>query len=330
MLLLLSVAAGATALPSATLSDWPHQCTPNTPNYTAFNQTRCPASGTCMPNLYSLSGYGCSPFANATICNAFQSCPSTTSCVLAHGSGNYTDLHTVYSCVDRFNQSYGSSKCSCKPGAPLPPSPTLKNVLIVGDSISIGYTPFVAAALADIAQVQHAPWSGDGGAEESAYALQCFTYWMRSPSGLPVPFDLIYYNTGMHNTLQGAPWAVPGQSGDPAAYPGELEALTSELVSKAKAEGTKLIFGVTSPMLCNASIDYIISDTLNPAARLIMEDYGVPTVDLYQAVTSKCGAVPQASCFNTTGCFCPHCSSDGYTFLAETVIAPAIRAALLA
>ena len=47
----------------------------------------------------------------------------------------------------------------CKPGPPLPPSATLKNVLIIGDSVSIGYTsyatPNVPDLLSDVALAQH-------------------------------------------------------------------------------------------------------------------------------------------------------------------------------
>ena len=46
----------------------------------------------------------------------------------------------------------------------------LPNVLIVGDSVSIGYTPLVAKAMEKIALVQHSPFDErDGGAEETAY-----------------------------------------------------------------------------------------------------------------------------------------------------------------
>jgi hypothetical protein len=188
----------------------------------------------------------------------------------------------------------------------------------------------VAAALAGTAQVQHAPWSGDGGAEESGYALQCtLPYWLGSPSGQAVHWDVIYWQNGMHSTgLQGAPWYVPGQSGEPAAYPPELDALAAGLAAYAQAQGTQLIFGLTSPMLCNATIDRSIAGLLNPAAAAIMRSRGVATVDLYAAVTERCGAVPQASCFGLAGCFCPHCNEAGYAYLADAVIVPAIQAAL--
>ena len=37
----------------------------------------------------------------------------------------------------------------------MPMSTTLKNVLIIGDSVSLGYTPSVAALMSDVALVQH-------------------------------------------------------------------------------------------------------------------------------------------------------------------------------
>ena len=62
-----------------------------------------------------------------------------------------------------------------------------KNVVIIGDSLTIGYTPVVAELLADLAFVQHVPWDvSDGGAEETAYGLACLELWLASPSGLAI------------------------------------------------------------------------------------------------------------------------------------------------
>eukprot|EP01050_Picozoa_sp_SAG11_P052074 SAG11_NODE_29968_length_305_cov_1.000000_1_plen_55_part_10 len=49
----------------------------------------------------------------------------------------------------------------------------------MADSVSLGYTPTLTALLAEVALVQHAPWGGDGGAEETAYGAQCLDYWLR-------------------------------------------------------------------------------------------------------------------------------------------------------
>ena len=52
---------------------------------------------------------------------------------------------------------------------------------MVGDSVSIGYTPFVAEVMAATALVQHSPWGGDGGAEETKYGAACIDNLVRPP-----------------------------------------------------------------------------------------------------------------------------------------------------
>lgn len=42
-------------------------------------------------------------------------------------------------------------------------STTKKNAIWIGDSLSLGMIPYVAANLSDIALLQHAPWGSDGG-----------------------------------------------------------------------------------------------------------------------------------------------------------------------
>lgn len=207
-------------------------------------------------------------------------------------------------------------------------SSTLKNVLIIGDSLSIGYTPFVAADLADVALVQHAPWDvSDGGAEEAAYFLQCLDNWLHSPSGMPLQVDLIYFNSGMHNLLAPGSSTVPGQSGTYDEYASELAQGVLQLQAYAKASGTKLLYGLTTPFLCSADTDGIIAHTLNANASAIMAAQGIAVVDQHAPIIAKCGVAPVASCFALKGCFCPHCP-PGYSWLSSTVIAPAIRAML--
>lgn len=206
-----------------------------------------------------------------------------------------------------------------------------KNVLVIGDSLSIGYTPYVAQDLSDIALVQHAPWDfSDGGAEESNYGVQCLDNWLHSPSGIPLTPDLIWYNFGMHdyvtNCTEGY-GCVPGQSGNTTVYPGELLNITTRLVNFSQQIGAKLLFGLTTPMLNDATIDNVIENTLNTAAAQIMEANKITYIDLHKAITDKCGLAPQPSCFNSTGCWSPHCP-PGYSWLAANYIAPAIRSAL--
>lgn len=68
----------------------------------------------------------------------------------------------------------------------------------------------------------------------------------------------------------------------------------------------------------------------------VMAQHNVPTVNLHDAIVGKCGAVPQNSCFNQTGCFCPHCPGlwnetihqynpgPGYLWVAASTIVPAL------
>ena len=289
-------------------SPWPQLC-PKQPA-DAFSQVRCPASATCAANGFSgaANNAACCPFANAVACpGGFQCCPSGNTCALISGSG----YSQVYKCVAPAGGANTTSQCACKPGAPLAASTTKKNVLIIGDSLSLGYTPIVTANLSDIALVQHAPWGGDGGAEEAAYLESCLDFWLASPSGIPFIPDLLWFNSGMHNYATGTPGngTVPGQSGNSTAesYANPLARVTARLASWAAANKVKLIYALTTPYLNDASIDATITGTLNVAARGIMASEGIQTIDLHTPIIEKCGPVPQASCFGEKGCWSPHC-----------------------
>ena len=83
-------------------------------------------------------------------------------------------------------------------------------------------------------------------------------------------------------------------------------------------------------MLCDVKANDNVSG-LNRQAAAIMASLGIATVDLQEAIISKCGPVPQESCFNIKRCFCPHCPnslarpSPGYDWLAASTIAPKIK-----
>ena len=63
----------------------------------------------------------------------------------------------------------------------------------------------------------------------------------------------------------------------------------ASLLSAPALKKTKLLFAITSPDLCNAPIDDI-QRSLNDQAAAIMAKNKIPTVDLYKAITKKCGA----------------------------------------
>lgn len=68
--------------------------------------------------------------------------------------------------------------------------PNLPNVLLIGDSISIGYTPFVQAALKGKVNVHRIPENGG----DSKKALKQFEFWMGDNQ-----WDVIHFNTGLHD-----------------------------------------------------------------------------------------------------------------------------------
>lgn len=162
-------AAAVASLIAITVSlasaQWPQTCVPGN----AWNATKCPAGATCCHDQFSVSTMGCCPWANAVCCPLDGCCPSGTKCVVAYESS----FNTVYNCTAPDGTVVGLDRGVCKPGVMLPLDAVKKNVIVIGDSLSIGYLPSLRAALADIALVQHAPAdTSDGGAEETAYGVQ--------------------------------------------------------------------------------------------------------------------------------------------------------------
>lgn len=435
----------------------------------AYNRTACPATQTCTPQQWMPSdgAWGCCPFPNGVSCGGYTCCPEGTVC---HNHGTYATqgpYGVVSICVPANDTSSVANPVSslpalrvvgaerllgdgsnntigdqvCKTGPPLPLSTTKKNVLIVGDSVSIGYTPWVAQALQDQALVQHSPWGADGGAEETQYGYRCLENLIRAPDGTPLSPDVLVFNWGLHNSLSGnctypsttlpslsgddlrhhslalpeeassslststdtpcvykvnctlhkgtkahgtaatkedccalcksvkgcaagvfvgtdcyfksaqdvyegcsntskgtlvacinpdvpaaAPECDPGQSGPPDEYAPYLQRIVDQLKATPALAKTKLLFAMTTPDMCNAPINDI-QEQLNAQARKIMQEADIPIVDLYAAVTGECGPVPQASCFGSAGCFCPHCYGNGqlgYQWLTNSTLVPAI------
>ena len=107
----------------------------------------------------------CCPYEGGVCCpNGMTCCPKGSTC---------QDDHWASTCIGAPKEETGGLPI-CKPGAPLPFSKTLHNVVIIGDSVSIGYTPKVTAHMASTALVQHSPYDvRDGGAEETAYGVEC-------------------------------------------------------------------------------------------------------------------------------------------------------------
>ena len=161
-------------------------------------------------------------------------------------------------------------------------SNTLQNVIWIGDSLSIGMTPVLAANLSARALVQHSPWDvHDGGAEETEYGLRCLNSFLHSPSGMELRgLDLIMFNWGMHDGPM-SNRTTPGQNGPAVFYATQLAQIADNLVAYSKSfpagEQPQLLFVATTPYLCDATSNGAVQ-SLNNVAEAIMSARGIPVV----------------------------------------------------
>ena len=97
----------------------------------------------------------------------------------------------------------------CRPPPPYNATGRVKKAcLVIGDSVSLGYTNDagsggqLAENMTGICDVLHAPFSGDGGACDTRYGLQCGKLWLStSLSGAAAPeYAAITFNFGLHDT----------------------------------------------------------------------------------------------------------------------------------
>jgi hypothetical protein len=159
-------------------------------------------------------------------------------------------------------------------------------VLILGDSISIGYTPFVQEMLKDEAVVIR-PTRGERRAENcqgTTYGVKQIDRWLKLGNG---HWDVIHFNFGLHDLKHVNP-ATRANSNNPKdprqAEPATYEKQLREIVGKLKKTGAKLIFATTTPVPAGGVRPY--RDVEDPArynaiAVKIMKEHGIGIDDLY-------------------------------------------------
>lgn len=211
----------------------------------AYNHTACPSQSTCcQQNWQETDGkWGCIDEVGAVCCGGYTACPAGRTCV---GSGAMVPTNCTAPSTPPV-----LGKQVCKTGPLTAPSSSNKTVLVIGDSVSIGYFPYLAAALEGSEGVValHSPDGGDGGAEETAYGWQCLEYFLRSPDGTQLRPDVLMFNWGLHNRFPDNATVVPGQHGTVSQYAGPLEQIVERLVAWAaeRSPPTKLLFAITTP-----------------------------------------------------------------------------------
>jgi len=154
------------------------------------------------------------------------------------------------------------------------------NILIIGDSISIGYTPLVENYFVDKAIISHNP----GNAQHTGTGLDKIEEWIGSGK-----WDIIQFNWGLwdlcyrhpDSKAQGKRDKVNGKitySVDDYKY--NLESIVSILEEKTEA---KLIF-VTTTYVPEDEAGRYTDDAIkyNDAAKMVMKKHGVLVNDIYE------------------------------------------------
>ena len=163
--------------------------------------------------------------------------------------------------------------CCCLLGAPsgeAVPQPAPKRILLLGDSISMGYTPFVQEALKNEAVVIRPK----GNCEGTTTGIAEVAKWLALEGG---QWDIIHFNFGLHDLkyVQGGK-----RQAEPEVYEKQLRAI----VARLKQTKAKLIFATTTPVPdggVKPRRDVADVPRYNAIARKIMQDEGVAVNDLY-------------------------------------------------
>ncbi|MDR1385776.1 MAG: SGNH/GDSL hydrolase family protein [Planctomycetaceae bacterium] len=195
------------------------------------------------------------------------------------------------------------------------PIPNLPNVLILGDSISIGYTPPVRELLQSEANI-YRPEANCG---NTKIGLKNLDRWLDTKQNGGKKWDVIHFNwglwdltyrnppnqdnTGVRDKING------GISFTPEQYGENLE----KIVQRLEKTGAKLIWGNIS-LIPEGEGARVVGDDVrfNAVATEIMKKHNIPTDDIYKLT----------ACFDSKLFAAPgdvHYTNDGYKKIAEQV-----------
>ena len=152
--------------------------------------------------------------------------------------------------------------------------PKLPRVLLIGDSISIGYTLPVRELLKGKANVHRVPIN----AGPTFEGLKNIDSWMGSTK-----WDVIHFNFGMGDLkdMRTDKEIAEGKPGRRQVMPDRYEANLREFVAKAKKSGAKLIWCSTTPVPEGAEGRVPDEVKYNAIAARVMTEEGVAIDDLY-------------------------------------------------
>lgn len=183
------------------------------------------------------------------------------------------------------------------PHAPLPladPAPT--RVLILGDSISIGYTPFVRTMLG-MEYVVDRPMTNETTPENCAGTTKgvgAIDRWLEVEGGA---YDVIHFNFGLHDLKAVHPES--GKASNNPSHPKQAElkvylAQLSKIVDRLQKTGARLIFATTTPVPEGGVRPFRLPADVkeyNAGAVKLMRARGIEVDDLYGFALSHLGDI---------------------------------------
>jgi acyl-CoA thioesterase-1 len=169
------------------------------------------------------------------------------------------------------------------------PDPRLPNVLILGDSISIGYTLKVRKLLSNIANVYRPLGHGDktpANCADTGRGIKCLPEWLGAKH-----WDVIHFNFGLHDLKyldQTGKYVTPDK-GKQVTLPEVYERNLRQLVGEMKKTGASLVWCSTTPIPEGAA-GRVKGDEVayNAIAEKVMKENEVAIDDLYALMAPRC------------------------------------------
>jgi len=161
-------------------------------------------------------------------------------------------------------------------------NPKLPRVLLIGDSISMGYTLDVRQILKGKANVYRI--SGNGG--DTMRFLANYPKYL----GAGTNWDLIHFNWGLHDLVRQDPAKKYDSAYPPRYTVAEYSNQLEKCVAILKSTGAHLVWATTTPIPPNAA-GRVTGDEVarNTAAAAIMQKQDIETDDLYALMKNREG-----------------------------------------
>jgi lysophospholipase L1-like esterase len=231
---------------------------------------------------------------------------------------NHMEQGKALSIAPRASSSKDSLAATAEPGSRaekkpsdlrFQPDPLLPNVLLIGDSISIGYTRAVRDLLNGKANVFRAI-NGNGVAancSDTSKGVAELDRWL----AIAPKWDVIHFNWGLHDLKRMTPGAsTPTPSGNPDDPPLHSVKVYCEnlenIVARLQQTGAWLVFATTTPVPEGVKSPFRApSDPVryNMAASEVMKNHGVQVNDLYTFIQPRLAELqlPQNVHFTSKG-----------------------------